>query len=187
MNPPERPPQTRPDAGVGREVPGSDDAVARERPTGDPVERERPTRGGPVAREQPPGARPPAPGESAVDRVLEATATTGGPQVYSLPDAPSAWGTAISRAQVTDAVDPGRAMDDLDNVDALGPEADRDTLEQRRGRNAPADDLARDRTVSGETLPLQRTGATDAKGHRYPGRDPGLGRSVPPGPGSKSR
>lgn len=127
------------------------------------------------------------PAEQAVDRELEATATAGGPQVYALPDAPSNWGTAGARAQVTDAVDPGRAMDDLDNVDALGPQADRDTLEQRRGRNAPADDLARDRTVSGETLPLDRTGAADVYGHRYPDRDPGLGRSIPPGPGSKSR
>jgi len=124
-------------------------------------------------------------GEQAVDRELEASATAGGPQVYALPDAPSDWGTAGARAQVTDAVDPGRAMDDLDNVDALGPQADRDTLEQRRSRNAPADDLARDRTVSGETLPLDRTGAADVYGHRYPDRDPGLGRSIPPGPGSK--
>jgi hypothetical protein len=122
---------------------------------------------------------------TAVDRELEAESTTGGPQVYSLPDAPSDWGDARNaRAQVTDAVDPGRPMDELDNADALGPQADRDTLVQREGRNAPADDLARDRTVGGETLPLQRTGAADAKGHRYPERDPGLGRSLPGGSGS---
>jgi hypothetical protein len=131
--------------------------------------------------------REPPARQTAVDRELEATQTAGGPQVYSLPDAPTEWGTAVGRAQVTDAVDPGRAMDDLDNVDALGPQSDRDMLAQRRGRNAPDDDLARDRTIASETLPLDRTGAADVRGHRYSGRDPGLDRSIPPGPGTKSR
>jgi hypothetical protein len=207
----ERPPQVHPNPEVGRGVPGSGNDAQREQPSAGRSrgEREQPAGGSsPVEREQPTGGtsrveREPSPDgsdvereqpernprnarQSAVDRELAATASTGGPQVYALPNAPSEWDTAKSRAQVTDAVDPGRAMDDLDNVDALGRQADRETLQQRRGRGAPADDLGRDRTVAGETLPLQRTGAADAKGHRYPDRDPGLGRSVPPGPGSKS-
>jgi hypothetical protein len=135
------------------------------------------------------GRQVPASGDaqpSPVDLELAATATAGGPQVYALPNAPSDWGTAGARAQVTDAVDPGRAMDELDNVDALGPQADRDLLAQQRDRDAAGGDLARDRTVAGETLPLQRTGAADVKGHRYPDRDPGLGRSVPSNPADKS-
>lgn len=120
-----------------------------------------------------------------VDRELEAQSTIGGPQVYALPDAPSDWDAGETRPSVSDAVDPGRSVDALGNVDALGAAADEQELGARHRH--PGDDLAGNDTVSGQAMPLDRTGAADVRGHRYPDRDPGRSRALPRDSGSGKR
>ena len=124
--------------------------------------------------------------EDGVDRAMDAQRTIGGPQVYALPDAPSDWGaTTAARPSLSDAVDPARPVGELDNADALGVAGDRQQVEAAAQTAGAGDDLAGRNTVAGETLPLQRTGAADVRGHRYAERDPGRGRALPGAAGKK--